>query len=157
MIKYNNYEKRSKDAMKQKRTEETGLYYMGLSAAGLGVLVCLILRFLPIPWDRFLLPCIFLKLTGYYCPGCGGTRAVTALLQGRLWDSFVYHPLVIYTAAAGGWFFVSQTIERLSRGKIAVGMKYRDLYLWIALVLVGINFAVKNMALFFGMDLLASA
>lgn len=36
----------------------------------------------------FSLPCIFLELTGYYCPGCGGTRACAALFQGKIVKSF---------------------------------------------------------------------
>lgn len=48
----------------------------------------------------FHMPCIFHLLTGWYCPGCGGTRAVKYLLQGKLLLSFQYHPLVLYMAAA---------------------------------------------------------
>ena len=44
-------------------------------------------------------PCLFHLLTGLYCPGCGGTRAVRAMAAGNLRLSFQYHPLVLYTAA----------------------------------------------------------
>ena len=44
-------------------------------------------------------PCLFHLMTGLYCPGCGGTRAVRALLRGDLAMSFQYHPLVLYMAA----------------------------------------------------------
>ncbi len=44
--------------------------------------------------------CIFHSLTGLYCPGCGGTRAVRTLLQGDLRMSVQYHPLVLYTVIA---------------------------------------------------------
>ncbi|MBQ6855594.1 MAG: DUF2752 domain-containing protein, partial [Lachnospiraceae bacterium] len=37
------------------------------------------------------LPCMFRMLTGLYCPGCGGTRAVKALLTGHPIQSFLYH------------------------------------------------------------------
>lgn len=96
---------------------------------------------------RLLGPCLFHLLTGYYCPGCGGTRAVRFLLQGQFWDSFRYHPLVLYTAAVGGWFMMSQTIERMSRGRISIGMHFRDVYLWIALGIVVVNFLIKNLVL----------
>ena len=29
--------------------------------------------------------CMFHQLTGWNCPGCGGTRAIYALLHGQLW------------------------------------------------------------------------
>lgn len=44
-------------------------------------------------------PCLFHLMTGLYCPGCGGTRAVRALFRGDLAMSFQYHPLVLYMAA----------------------------------------------------------
>ncbi|MBQ2106068.1 MAG: DUF2752 domain-containing protein, partial [Lachnospiraceae bacterium] len=28
------------------------------------------------------MPCVVQELTGLYCPGCGGTRALKALLKG---------------------------------------------------------------------------
>lgn len=95
-------------------------------------------------------PCILHSLTGLYCPGCGGTRAVSALLHGRLLRSFFFHPLVLYTAVFGGWFLLSQTIERLSRGKLRIGMHYRDIYLWIALAIVTVNWIAKNLILVIG-------
>ena len=43
-------------------------------------------------------PCLFHLATGYYCPGCGGTRAIASLLHGQLFRSFLYHPVILYTA-----------------------------------------------------------
>ena len=43
-------------------------------------------------------PCLFHLVTGYYCPGCGGTRAIASLLHGQLFRSFLYHPVILYTA-----------------------------------------------------------
>ena len=58
-------------------------------------------------------PCPLHAYTGYYCPGCGGTRATFALLHGHLIRSFVLHPFVPYTAVFGGWFMLSQTLQRI--------------------------------------------
>ena len=93
------------------------------------------------------IPCPFHAITGLYCPGCGGTRAVIALLHGRLLSSFLYHPFVPYGAVCCGWFMFSQTVERLSRHRLRIGMKYRDIYLWIAVALVALHFLVKNACL----------
>lgn len=91
-------------------------------------------------------PCILHAITGYYCPGCGGTRAVIALLHGQVITSLYYHPIVVYTVAVGGWFMLTQTLSRLSHGKCRP-MHYRDLYMWIALAIVVINCLVKNLVL----------
>lgn len=92
-------------------------------------------------------PCIIHAMTGYYCPGCGGTRATVALLHGKIITSLYYHPIVVYGAVVGGWFMISQTVERISGGKLAIGMHYRDLYLWLALAIAVINCLVKNLVL----------
>jgi hypothetical protein len=47
------------------------------------------------PQSGALPPCAFHKLTGWYCPGCGMTRAAHALLHGRCAEAFGYNPLVV--------------------------------------------------------------
>ena len=125
--------------------------------------VCLILAFvLGLAWKSgyflWIFPpdgCTLHNLTGYYCPGCGGTRAIHALLHGHIVRSFFYHPIVVYTAVFFGWFMLSQTIEKASRGRFAIGMHYRDIYLWIALAIVLLNWLIKNLFLaVFGIALL---
>ena len=37
---------------------------------------------------------MFQAVTGFYCPGCGGTRAVKYLLRAEVGRSIQYHPLV---------------------------------------------------------------
>lgn len=51
----------------------------------------------------FRMPCLFQMMTGLYCPGCGGTRAVRALLSGHPVLSFLYHPVVPYMASVAVW------------------------------------------------------
>lgn len=105
---------------------------------------------------RLLRPCMLHYVTGYYCPGCGGTRAVLSLLDAKPLQSFVYHPFVLYAAVICSWFMVSQTIERVSGGRIRIGMHFREIYLWIALGIILVNFLIKNLALLiWNVDLLA--
>ncbi|GAB4315997.1 MAG: DUF2752 domain-containing protein [Candidatus Sumerlaeia bacterium] len=39
-------------------------------------------------------PCMFHKLTGLHCPGCGGTRAVHSLLHGDVRQALAWNALV---------------------------------------------------------------
>lgn len=41
--------------------------------------------------------CGFLTVTNLYCPGCGGTRAFYYLVHGRIYQSFITNPFVLYT------------------------------------------------------------
>ena len=51
----------------------------------------------------FRMPCLYQMMTGLYCPGFGGTRAVRALLSGHPVLSFLYHPVVPYMASVAVW------------------------------------------------------
>lgn len=42
----------------------------------------------------FSIPCVFYKLTGYYCPGCGITRCLFSLLSLNFYEAFMYNQLV---------------------------------------------------------------
>ena len=96
-----------------------------------------------------------------YIPLCAlhsmtGTRAVLSLLDGHLLMSFFYHPFVLYAVVFGGWFMISQTIERISRHKIRIAMHYRNIYLWLALAIVVVNCLIKNLVLaIWGIPLMA--
>lgn len=95
-----------------------------------------------------LLPgCFLYQFTGWYCPACGGTRAVLQLLAGHPLRSFLCHPAVPYLALVGGWFMITQTVERLSGGRLPVGLRYRDRYMWIAVGLFAIQFILRNLLL----------
>jgi len=122
-------------------------YIFGWCGIGAGALVLLFSCATGINIFKHLWPCLFHLLTGYYCPGCGGTRAVQALLAGNLLRSFWYHPFVLYTTVVCGWFMVSQTIERISGGRIKIGMHFREIYMWIAIAIIAVNCLVKNLAL----------
>lgn len=135
-----------KDKMKTDKLLDKIFYIIGWICIAIGAIVFGLYRAGVLP-TRHMAPCMIHAMTGYYCPGCGGTRATYALLHGKIITSLYYHPIVVYGVVVGGWFMISQTIERISRGKIHIGMHYRDLYLWIALVIAIVNCLVKNLIL----------
>lgn len=133
--------------MRERKKEENALFLIGWSIVGISVLFYISYRLFPFLHFKTNAPCVLRMFFGIYCPGCGGTRAISALFHGQFLDSFICHPLVPYTAIIGGWFLISQTIERISKHKIKIGLHYRDAYLWIALGIVVINFILKNVLL----------
>ena len=99
------------------------------------------------------IPCLFRLLTGLYCPGCGGTRAVKALLRGHIVQSFMYHPLVPYLAASALFLFICFLVCRRQR-KPFPGIIWKTA-IFIGLFLLTANFLVKNELLLRNLDILA--
>ena len=79
-------------------------------------------------------PCLFHLVTGLYCPGCGGTRAVRYLLHGQLGKSLFYNPVVLYGAIVLGKILK----------KPGLYLARYNLFLLIGLAVVGANWIFKN-------------
>lgn len=93
-------------------------------------------------------PCFFNQLTGFYCPGCGGTRSVRQLLKGHILKSVYYNPVVPY--AFGMWivYVFSHTISIITGGKVK-SMPFKAAYLYIYIIILFLNFLIKNSILLF--------
>ncbi len=101
--------------------------------------------------------CLFHRLTGYYCPGCGGTRSLVLLFRGDIWGSFRYHPFVLYALFAFIYVVITYIVY-LVRRRTDKNIRYSfpGWTLWGAIVVIVINFVIKNGALLlFGIDLLS--
>lgn len=89
-----------------------------------------------------LLECKLKAYTGVNCPGCGGTRALINLFKGKVFTAIYYNAFAVYGAVVYGLFFITQTMQRITKGKIA-GMKFRMLYLWIAIFICVVQYALR--------------
>ena len=78
--------------------------------------------------------CFIRELFGVYCPGCGGTRAVWALLHGQILMSLRYHPVVVYTVVVTLYHLIFRKKPKIK-------------YLFIALGIIILNCIVKNILL----------
>ena len=71
---------------------------------------CVVIYLVP-PNDQTYYPrCTFHQLTGYHCPGCGGTRCVAALLHGDILQAAAYNlyfllalPFLLWWGSYGVW------------------------------------------------------
>jgi hypothetical protein len=87
-------------------------------------------------WDRFF---------HIYCPGCGGTRAIEALVHGDILMSLWYHPLVIYATVIFVIFMGSQTFARVTRFRYTKGIRFHNWFLYVALGILVLQFLEKNL------------
>lgn len=128
--------------VKKQFTLEDELFQIGIAALAavlmLAVLyLCLLRRILP-P-----IPCFFTTVLGIYCPGCGGTRALIAMLHGHFLKALWYHPLIPYMAVIYLGFMLTQGLNRLGLKRIRP-WQFHNWYLWGGLVLLIANFILKN-------------
>lgn len=129
------------DDMKKQASCDKELYPALLIALAVLAAVFLIWRFLlgspPFP------ACWFLTRWHIYCPACGGTRAMEALLQGKILQSLYWNPAVAIGAASVGAYLLSQTLWRL-RGRQGWALRYDNRWLWGFLLLLAVNCVLRN-------------
>ena len=70
--------------------------YKALSYFLITVVIILLYKYDPSIADNSLYPSsLFRELTGFYCPGCGATRALHELLHGNIQSALTLNPLLI--------------------------------------------------------------
>lgn len=124
---------------------EDELFWIGLAALAAAIALavlyqCFLRYFLP------QVPCFFLRVFGIYCPGCGGTRALSALLHGHILKALWYHPFIPYFAVIYLGFLLTQGLHRLGAKGIR-GWKFHYWYLWAGIIIIAVNWVVKNVLL----------
>ncbi|MCI2058939.1 MAG: DUF2752 domain-containing protein [Oscillibacter sp.] len=97
--------------------------------------------------------CWFYTRWHVYCPGCGGTRALLALLGGHPLRSLYYHPAVLFAAGSVFLYLGSQTVWRL-RGRRGWALHCSAAWFrWMAALLL-LNCMLRNVLWFgFGIPL----
>lgn len=91
-------------------------------------------------------PCLFQLITGLYCPGCGGTRAVKALLRGEFLTSLHYHPLVLYMAVVILGEILIYVYERKKKILPTWNNRFQK-WVWLGIAVCGGNWIWKNIQL----------
>ncbi len=91
--------------------------------------------------------CQFQKLTGLYCIGCGGTRAFNYLVHLHVFKSFYYNPLVPYAYFAYFFYLLNSFLFR--HRKKCFEKLSPFVLIYIALGIITVTFAVRNLILFF--------
>lgn len=126
---------------------EYKLWLAGLVVGILGLLILFMHYFTPFSLYSFQFPCSFYEKTGVYCPGCGGTRAVFAFVEGKIVTSLYYHPAIVYMAVIYLVFLLRGFVTVCSGGKVPF-MKVRVGYLYgLAGIVLG-QWLIKLIALF---------
>lgn len=97
--------------------------------------------------------CIILKKLGVYCPGCGSTRAVYSLYAGKIFQSIYYNPFILYIAIVDFWYLITEGIAKLLKKENKFFIKDIRLYLYLALIVLALNWVIKLLMLARGINI----
>jgi len=129
------------------RTKTIPLGFFAAGVLGLAILsACAVVYFFNPSTHGFYPICLFHKLTGLNCPGCGGTRAAYALLHGNfplaLKDNALFVLLIPAVALRGLWFAGKKFLGR------PVGDFFPAKWLWLLLAVAVIFTVLRNLPAF---------
>ena len=131
-------------SMSSNRTRRLGWFFV----LQLGVLVVAIGAYLyrayldTLPGDGARSLCLMHDFLHLYCPGCGGTRAVVALLRGQILHSLQCNPLSAYLAV--GFLIVDlRALLHIVR-KQPFEIRIPSWYFWIMLIIAALYCIARN-------------
>ena len=129
----------------QKAFYAAALIFTGCCAIGL-----LFFHVMGYTAETFLPGCYLYRLTGYYCPGCGGTRAIRALMHGHVLSGLRMHLFVVYTVFMMFLFLSTYTLHYVFPERSFPRLRLRPLYFYAAIALILINWILKNILIYLG-------
>jgi len=84
--------------------------------------------------------CVFYRVTGLSCPGCGGLRAAHQLLHGEVAAAFRFNPFVVLALPVVGWL-----IGRRWLGRPPLSHRAVLGWAWAAVVALLVFAVVRNL------------
>ena len=100
--------------------------------------------------------CVFLRYVGFYCPGCGGSRSLNALLSFKFVRSFLLYPPILITSFMILVYDISLFIS-IIRDDYSRMKKFGLKFILIIPISIGANFVLRTLLLFFGFDIISFA
>lgn len=97
---------------------------------------------------NFSFPCLFHQITGYYCPGCGITRSLFSLLEGKIYQAFMYNQLVFILLPFFIIYFIYNSYIYIFNKENKLINKIPN-YVYIILLIIVISFGIiRNLDFF---------
>ena len=86
--------------------------------------------------------CPVFEYLHFYCPACGATRAVLALLRFDILSSLYYNPFVLYLLIFSSIYLINEISFYTIHKKINFSYKW---FVRIGLIILVANFVIKNL------------
>lgn len=117
-----------------------------LLALGLAVAFCVIYLIFGDMLGVYV-PCIFRKITHLYCPGCGITRMLAAILTGDFYQALRYNPLICILLPLVIVYLVDYLINQ-ARGQKSLLVRTPN-WVWILMIVALVIYGImRNLSWF---------
>ncbi|MCE5194863.1 MAG: DUF2752 domain-containing protein [Nitrospiraceae bacterium] len=112
----------------------------------IGTALFLLLIFLFNPTESLIFPpCLFKKLTGFYCPGCGSLRAFHQILHGNLAAAFGFNPMaVLMIPFLAGYILYDGVMNKIFQQKILMP----PIVIWTLLFIIILFGILRNIPIY---------
>ena len=104
-------------------------------------------RFLALNYNLFI-PCLFYEFTGFYCPGCGITRLLFALVSLDFYQAFRYNSLLFIALPFIGYCFIDYIVKFIFFREDFLYKKVNSNVWYILLVIIVLYGVIRNIPMF---------
>ena len=109
------------------------------------IIILIFLIFLYVLLQNIHYDCPFHYFLNIWCPGCGGTRMIGAILQLDFYQAFRYNPLLFILVITGILYFIYMIVHYIKKKEILIP----SLKVWIIiLILLIIYMILRNIPMF---------
>jgi hypothetical protein len=92
-------------------------------------------------------PCLFHKLTGLYCPGCGSTRALHQLLHGHFIKAMSFNSLTVLVLPFLIYAFLSYGLTAIKNCQLP-RIFVRPIFVWTLVAVIIIFGVLRNVPIY---------
>ncbi len=94
------------------------------------------------------IPCPIYAITGFYCSGCGGSRALRSILHLDLYQALRYNSvLTVLTPFLAGYFF-AVAVSYIRFGKDKISAKVPKSVVWSVVTIAVVYGVLRNIPVF---------
>ena len=116
------------------------------------ILISLLLLILITVWyflsvkEIISIPCLFHKITGLHCPGCGMSRAIISLMHLNVYQAIRYNALVIILVPGLIIYLIFKIKSYINNQPFQ--LKIPNYLIWLALIITILYGILRNIPLF---------
>lgn len=85
--------------------------------------------------------CLIYKYSGFFCPACGGTRAIISLFNFKIRESISYNPIVLYSLTVSTIYLLVETVNKVLNKKLKFNW---NIFIAFGFILLIVNCILQN-------------